>query len=76
MPGHPWRHGDADYCVCRPENTGVIGAAVSFIGFGLPAFVLMNLFAAVYTHAYNLGVVASAFSGLQAIIVAVVANAR
>jgi len=36
----------------------------------------MNLFAAVYTHAYNLGVVASAFSGLQAIIVAVVANAR
>jgi len=53
----------------------VVGAAASFIGFGLPAFVLMMALAALYTYARNLAVVVSAFSGLQAIIVAVIANA-
>jgi chromate transporter len=53
----------------------VLGAAASFIGFGLPAFLLMMTLAALYAYAHNLATVASAFSGLQAIIVAVVANA-
>ena len=54
---------------------GIVGAAASFIGFGLPAFLLMMAFAALYAHAHQLPLVVSAFSGLQAIIVAVIANA-
>ena len=57
------------------RTRGVPGAAVSFIGFGLPAFIIMIVFAAAYTYANNLPVVISAFSGLQAIIVALIANA-
>lgn len=54
---------------------GVPGAAVSFIGFGLPAFLLMLGLAALYTATRELPTVTSAFSGLQVIIVAVIANA-
>lgn len=57
------------------KTRGVIGASASFIGFGLPAFLLMMTFAALYTHTHNLPIVVSAFSGLQAIIVAIIANA-
>jgi len=54
---------------------GVVGAAVCFIAFGLPAFLLMMTFAALFNYSHNLPVVVSAFKGLQAIIVAIVANA-
>jgi chromate transporter len=54
---------------------GAIGATVSFIGFGLPAFLLMMLLAALYASTHSLPAVVSAFSGLQAITVAIVANA-
>jgi chromate transporter len=54
---------------------GVSGAAVSFIAFGLPAFILMLLLAYLYSFTHNLPVVISAFSGLQAIIVAIIAYA-
>jgi len=54
---------------------GVAGAAASFVGFGLPAFVLMLLLSAVYARTHDLPVIVSAFSGLRAIIVALVANA-
>ena len=54
---------------------GVPGAAACFIGFGLPAFLIMVAFAAVYTYTSNLPAIVAAFSGLQAIIVAIVANA-
>jgi len=57
------------------RSRGVRGAAVCFIGFGLPAFLIMMLVAAGYIYARNLPAVISAFSGLQAIIVALVANA-
>jgi chromate transporter len=57
------------------KKRGVPGAAVCFIGFGLPAFVLMMTFAALYSATHNLPTVVSAFKGLQAIIVAIVANA-
>src|SRR3990172_1470502 len=57
------------------KTQGVIGASASFIGFGLPAFLLMMTFAALYTNNHNLPIVISAFSGLQAIIVAIIANA-
>ena len=57
------------------KTRGVVGAGASFIGFGLPAFLLMMTFAALYTRTHNLPVVVSVFSGLQAIIVAIIANA-
>ncbi len=57
------------------QARGVRGAAVSFIGFGLPAFIIMIIAAVAYTYSHNLPAVISAFSGLQAIIVALIANA-
>jgi chromate transporter len=54
---------------------GVAGAAASFIGFGLPAFLFMMILSALYARTHTLPAVVSAFNGLQAIIVAVVANA-
>lgn len=57
------------------KTRGVLGASVSFIGFGLPAFILMMAFAALYTYTHNLPIAVAAFSGLQAIIVAIIANA-
>ena len=57
------------------KTQGVIGAGASFIGFGIPAFLLMMTLAALYTYTHNLPIVVLAFSGLQAIIVAIIANA-
>jgi chromate transporter len=54
---------------------GVAGAAASFIGFGLPAFLFMMILSALYARTHTLPAVVSGFNGLQAIIVAVVANA-
>jgi len=54
---------------------GVRGAAASFIGFGLPAFLLMAALAALYASTHSLPAVTAAFSGLQAVIVAIIANA-
>jgi chromate transporter len=55
--------------------SGVSGAVVSFIGFGLPAVLLMTVLSALYVHNRELPAVISAFNGLQAIIVSIVANA-
>jgi chromate transporter len=57
------------------RTRGVMGAAVSFIGFGFPALLLMIILSVLYARAHSLPAVVSAFSGLQAIIVAIVANA-
>jgi len=54
---------------------GVAGAAASFVGFGLPAFALMMLLSALYARTHNVPATISAFSGLRAIIVALIANA-
>lgn len=54
---------------------GVAGAAVSFLGFGLPAFLLMVGLSAFYARSYSLAPVVFVFNGLQTIIVAIVANA-
>ena len=54
---------------------GVGGAAMSFVGFGLPAFALMLALSVMYSRAHGLPVVLSAFSGLRAVIVSLVANA-
>jgi len=54
---------------------GAAGALASFAGFGLPAFIIMMALSALYVRTYSLPAVVSAFNGLQAIIVAIVANA-
>jgi chromate transporter len=54
---------------------GVAGAGASFIGFGLPAFLFMLVLSALYVRTYTLPAVVSGFNGLQAIVVALVANA-
>ncbi len=54
---------------------GVRGAMVSYIGFISPACVLMLVLSYAYAQTRELPAVLSVFSGLQAVIVAVVANA-
>jgi chromate transporter len=54
---------------------GVRGALITYIGFGLPAFFLMMALSVLYAVTHALPAVVSVFSGLQAVIVAVVANA-
>jgi len=54
---------------------GVAGAAISFIGFGLPAVLFMIILSALYIRTHALPSVISVFNGLQVIIVAIVAVA-
>ena len=54
---------------------GLSGAAATSVGFGLPAFSLMVALSAIYTRTYSLPAVVSVFHGLQAVVVAIVANA-
>jgi chromate transporter len=54
---------------------GVGGAIFSFVGFGLPAFPLMSALSVAYSRTQSVPAVTSIFSGLQAVIVAVMANA-
>lgn len=54
---------------------GAGGAVAAYVGFGLPAFVLMLALSALYARTHTLPAVVSAFSGLQALIVSVVTHA-
>jgi chromate transporter len=54
---------------------GVRGALAAYIGFCTPAFLLMMALSALYVYTGSLPAVVSVFSGLQAMIVAIVANA-
>ncbi len=54
---------------------GAAGALAAFVGFGLPAFVLMVVLSGVYAVSRDLQPVAAAFRGLHVIVVALVANA-
>ncbi len=57
------------------KTRGIIGAIASFVGFGLPAFFLMIVFAVLYASTHTMPAVVSVFNGLQAIIIAIIANA-
>jgi chromate transporter len=57
------------------RSQGIGGAAASFIGFGLPAFMIMMLLSALYQLTHNIPAVVSGFNGLQAMVVAIVAHA-
>lgn len=54
---------------------GITGMFASFLGFVMPAFLLLLLFAFAYSRTRNLPAVASLFNGLQVIVVAIIANA-
>ena len=54
---------------------GVGGAALSYIGFGLPAFLFMVVLSGIYASSSSLPPVVSLFNGLQTVVVAIVANA-
>lgn len=57
------------------RSRGIGGAAASFIGFGLPACILMLILSVLYARAHALPAVVSVFSGLQVVVVAIVAHA-
>jgi chromate transporter len=57
------------------KSQGIVGALASYIGFGLPAFVLMLALSILYVSANKLSMVISLFNGLQVIVVALVSNA-
>ncbi|MBI4764155.1 MAG: chromate efflux transporter [Deltaproteobacteria bacterium] len=54
---------------------GIRGALASYVGFGLPAYILMLLFSILYDHYHDLSFVHSLFSGLQVLVVAIIAQA-
>ena len=54
---------------------GIRGALSAYIGFGLPAFVLMMIFSALYVSSHNLPKVMALFSGLQVMVIAIIASA-
>jgi len=51
------------------------GAVAAYVGFGLPAFLLMFALAVAYQRAFNVRAVTSALAGLRTLVVALVANA-
>ena len=53
----------------------LLGAAAAYLGFGLPAFVLMLALSVAYQQALSVQAVTSALTGLRALVVALVANA-
>ncbi len=57
------------------RSAGFGGGLASYVGFGLPAFVLMTVLASAYGQTRDLRLINSAFHGLQVIVVALVANA-
>lgn len=54
---------------------GPLGAAAAYLGFMLPALVLMIVLAAVYQWTHDVRTVVSLFRGLHLVVVALVANA-
>ncbi len=54
---------------------GLPGALASFVGFGLPAFFLMLALSAAFAATHRLPRVVAVFRGLQAVVVALTANA-
>jgi chromate transporter len=54
---------------------GVAGAAASFTGFGLPAFLFMMILSALYLEMKGIGMAVSLFQGLKVLVVAIVAAA-
>ncbi len=54
---------------------GIRAAVVCFIGFGLPAFLVMLILSVLYKETKNISMVDTILQGLRVVIVAIVANA-
>ena len=54
---------------------GPAGAVAAFVGYGLPAFILMMTLASLYARGHDLGPMLAAFRGLQAIVLALLLHA-
>jgi len=54
---------------------GIEGALASFVGFGLPAFLLMLILSSLYARYHEVHGIISLFNGLQVAVVAIVAHA-
>ena len=54
---------------------GVAGALAAYLGFGLPAFVLIVVLSVLYAHSLDVKPVLAAFEGLKIVVVALIANA-
>lgn len=54
---------------------GIRGAVLCFIGFGLPAFLIMFILSVLYKHSRNISGVELVLTSLRVIMVAIVANA-
>jgi len=54
---------------------GIRGAIVSFVGFGIPAFLIMFFLSVLYKESKNIAGVELVLRGLRVVIVAIVANA-
>jgi chromate transporter len=54
---------------------GISGALAAYIGFGLPAFLLMLILSVLYTRYSSIPSFISLFNGLQVIVVAIIINA-
>jgi len=57
------------------KTRGIIGGLVSFIAFGFPAFLIMIVLSFLYAKTHAIPEVISVFTGLQVIVVPIVANA-
>jgi chromate transporter len=57
------------------RSNGLIGALLSYAGFGLPAFTLMLILSVAYVGTHELPFAVSLFKGLQVLVVAIIANA-
>jgi chromate transporter len=57
------------------RTRGVGGAAAAYVGFGLPAFLLMVALSALYGMTHGSPISLSVFQGLQVIVVAIIARA-
>jgi len=57
------------------RTKGVRGSLSTFVGFGLPAFVLMLLLSVLYARLSGLQQVLSVFAGLEVTVVAIIVNA-
>ncbi|HHW20640.1 chromate efflux transporter [Thermodesulfovibrio thiophilus] len=57
------------------KTRGIIGGLASFTAFGFPAFLLMLVLSFLYSKTHSIPEVVSLFTGLQVIVVAIVANA-
>ncbi|MDW7971585.1 MAG: chromate efflux transporter [Thermodesulfovibrio sp.] len=54
---------------------GLSGAIVSFVGFGLPAFIMMIVLSVLYKKTNSIPEVVSIFKGLQVVVIAIILNA-